>query len=43
MGYYMTKDPQSIFKGMYMAGVTEIARKLGFCRQIIYNKFNKTH
>lgn len=41
--HYMTKDERFILEGMYLAGagVTEIARKLGFCRQTIYNEIRR--
>ena len=41
--HYMTKDERFILEGMYLAGagVTEIARKLGFCRQTIYNEIKR--
>ena len=41
--HYMTKDERFLLEGMYMAGagVTEIARKLGFCRQTIYNEIKR--
>lgn len=41
--HYMTRDERFILEGMYMAGagVTEIARKLGFCRQTIYNEIKR--
>lgn len=41
--HYMTRDERHILEGMYMAGagVTEIARKLGFCRQTIYNEIKR--
>lgn len=41
--HYMTEDERYIMEGMLLAGawVTEIARKLGFCRQTIYNELNR--
>lgn len=41
--HYMTRDERFLLEGMYMAGagVTEIARKLGFCRQTIYNEIKR--
>ena len=41
--HYMTRDERFILEGMYMAGagVTKIARKLGFCRQTIYNEIKR--
>ena len=41
--HYMTKEERYILEGMYMAGagVTEIARELGFCRQTIYNEIKR--
>lgn len=41
--HYMTRDERHILEGMYMAGagVTEIARRLGFCRQTIYNEIKR--
>lgn len=41
--HYMTRDERFTLEGMYMAGigVTEIARKLGFCRQTIYNEIKR--
>ena len=41
--HYMTRDERFLLEGIYMAGagVTEIARKLGFCRQTIYNEIKR--
>lgn len=41
--HYMTEDERYIMEGMLLAGagVTEIARKLGFCRQTIYNEMKR--
>ncbi len=41
--HYMTEDERYLMEGMLLAGagVTEIARKLGFCRQTIYNELKR--
>lgn len=43
--HYMTEDERYLMEGMLLAGagVTEIARKLGFCRQTIYNELKRGH
>ena len=41
--HYMTEEERYLLEGMLLAGagVTEIARKLGFCRQTIYNELKR--
>lgn len=41
--HYLTEDERYIMEGMLLAGAkpTEISRKMGICRQIVYNEMER--